>query len=84
MPKSESSAVVVEQDLGDAVGLLHGGGDTTVECSGSDHAVHIAEDFARHARVTADDGSDNGAVVEHCRGSYARAVVSPIETPNPP
>src|SRR5438094_6363776 len=29
------------------------GGDTTVERSGGNHAVHVAEDFARHARVAA-------------------------------
>src|SRR5438093_10265081 len=29
------------------------GGDTTVERSGGNHAVHIAEDFARHARIAA-------------------------------
>src|SRR5439155_23322425 len=29
------------------------GGDATVERSGGDHAVDIAEDFARHARIPA-------------------------------
>src|SRR5205809_5832563 len=29
------------------------GGDTTVERSGGNHAVHIAEDFAHHARIAA-------------------------------
>src|SRR6266508_2275217 len=28
-------------------------GDTMIERSGGNHAVHIAEDFARHARITA-------------------------------
>src|SRR6266487_2461241 len=36
-----------------AVDQGNGGGDATVERSGGDHAVHIPEDFARHARVTA-------------------------------
>ncbi len=36
-----------------AVDQGHGSGDAAVECSGGDHAVHIAEDFARHARVPA-------------------------------
>src|SRR6266496_1826970 len=29
------------------------GGDATVERPGSNHAIHSAEDFARHARITA-------------------------------
>src|SRR6266508_6487770 len=29
------------------------GGDTMIERSRSNHAVHIAEHFARHARITA-------------------------------
>src|SRR6266516_5572569 len=36
-----------------AVDQSDGGGDTTVERSGGNHAVHIAEDFARHARIAA-------------------------------
>src|SRR5438876_6605498 len=36
-----------------AVDQSDGGGDATVERSGGDHAVHIAEDFARHARIPA-------------------------------
>src|SRR2546428_10991684 len=90
--RPKSGPVVVEKDLGDAVGLFQGGevsrvakrdrsgarkhgevgftvwqtrpvviavdqsdrgGDTTVERSGGNHAVHIAEDFARHARIPA-------------------------------
>src|SRR5436309_5322981 len=35
--------VVIAVDQGD------GGGDTAVERSRGDHAVHVAEDFARHA-----------------------------------
>src|SRR5713101_5308336 len=38
--------VVISVDQG------NGGGDAAVECSCGDHAVDIAEDFARHARVT--------------------------------
>src|SRR5438093_12980040 len=35
-----------------AVDQGNGGGDAAVECSRGNHAVNIAEHFARHARVT--------------------------------
>ena len=41
----QTRPVVIAVDQG------NGGGDTAVECSGGDHAVHVAEDFACHARI---------------------------------
>src|SRR5204863_3448328 len=48
-----------------AVDQRDGGGDATIECSGGDHAVHIAVDLARHARVAATtaDSTQLGQVV---------------------
>src|SRR5437762_14188347 len=40
----QARPVVIAVDQG------NGGRDATVERSGGDHAVHVAEDFARHAR----------------------------------
>jgi hypothetical protein len=42
----QARPVVIAVDQG------NGGGDAAVERSGGDHAVDIAKDFARHARVT--------------------------------
>jgi hypothetical protein len=41
----DARPVVIAVDQG------HGGSDATVKFSGGDHAVHVAEDFACHARI---------------------------------